>query len=73
MKRLLPNLTARLAQYKKEVHVKSFEFAVPKEDNEIISQAWFWPRMGKFFRAKDVLIAETGQSLILSLGLFTEK
>lgn len=33
-----------------------------KEDPNIISQAWFWPRVGQFFRKGDQVICETGTS-----------
>ncbi|GAA98499.1 uncharacterized protein L969DRAFT_76081 [Mixia osmundae IAM 14324] len=38
----------------------------PKENSEIISQDYFWPTMGKFFQAGDIIIGETGTS---SFGL----
>jgi len=64
MKQLLPKLTARLQQYAyrgaRQPEVPKFMNIVPKEDNQIISQAWFWPRMGKFFKEKDIIVAETG-------------
>jgi pyruvate decarboxylase len=68
MKRLLPNLTARLAQYKSSSPVKPFELPISEENNDIISHSWLWPRMGKFFKSKDVLLAETGTS---NFGLMT--
>jgi TPP-dependent 2-oxoacid decarboxylase len=33
---------------------------LPKEDSETITHAWLWPRMSKFFRPRDVIVAETG-------------
>jgi len=65
MKYLLPNLTARLRQFKpaqKSVEVPRFALTLPEEDNNIISHAWFWPRLGQFFKPKDIVIAETGTS-----------
>jgi len=62
MNRLLPNLTARLNRFKSNATVKPFELPMPEEDNDIISQSYLWPRVGKFFKSKDVLIAETGTS-----------
>lgn len=65
MKRLLPKLTARLQPYKAgaaALEVPKFQFPVPKEDNEIISQSWLWPRVGQFFQEKDIIVAETGTS-----------
>lgn len=65
MKRLLPKLTARLQPYRagaSALEVPKFQFPVPKEDNEIISQSWLWPRVGQFFQQKDIIVAETGTS-----------
>ena len=65
MKRLLPKLTARLQPFKADAskaEVPHFTLPVPSEDNEIISQAWLWPRVGQFFRSKDIIVAETGTS-----------
>jgi len=65
MKRLLPNLTARLQHLKlgqKSVKVPRFALSLPQEDNDTISHAWFWPRVGQFFKPKDIIIAETGTS-----------
>jgi pyruvate decarboxylase len=69
MKRLLPKLTAALAPFHegaKELPVAPFEHVVPTESSDIISHDWFWPRVGKFFRPKDVILGETGTS---SFGL----
>ncbi|THH27005.1 hypothetical protein EUX98_g7185 [Antrodiella citrinella] len=65
MKQLLPKLTARMQPLHLDasaISVPKFISPVPKEDNEIISHAWLWPRVGEFFRSKDVIIAETGTS-----------
>lgn len=65
MKRLLPKLTTRLQPFHegaKQISVPPFVFPVPQEDNDIISQSWLWPRMGQFFRPKDIIVAETGTS-----------
>ncbi|RPD77946.1 pyruvate decarboxylase [Lentinus tigrinus ALCF2SS1-7] len=65
MKRLMPKLIARLQPYKEgafQAEVPKFEAPVPKEDNDIISQTWLWPRVGQFFRPKDIVVAETGTS-----------
>lgn len=32
----------------------------PKNDSQIITQAWFWPRTGEWLREKDIVITETG-------------
>ncbi|KII86955.1 hypothetical protein PLICRDRAFT_43649 [Plicaturopsis crispa FD-325 SS-3] len=65
MKQLLPKLTERLRPYAAGAHqltVPPFLSPVPKESGSDISQAWFWPRLGEFFRPKDVIVAETGTS-----------
>jgi pyruvate decarboxylase len=62
-KGLLPKLTAKLAEFKEvslKISVPPFVYPVPNENNDIISQAWLWPRVGQFFKPKDVIIAETG-------------
>jgi len=64
-KGLLPNLTAKLTEFKEvaqQIHVPPFTYSVPDEPNDIISQAYLWPRVGQFFRPKDIIIAETGTS-----------
>jgi pyruvate decarboxylase len=64
-KGLLPGLTAKLAEFRdvaQKIHVTPFVFTVPNEPNDIISQAHLWPRVGQFFRSKDVILAETGTS-----------
>jgi pyruvate decarboxylase len=40
----------------------SVENTVPKNstDSQIINQAWFWPRVGKFLRKNDIVVTETG-------------
>jgi len=63
MKELLPKLTARLQPYHagaRKLEVPAFTSLVPKEDNDIISHSWFWPRVGQFFKPKDIIVAETG-------------
>ncbi|KAG6336857.1 hypothetical protein ID866_2215 [Astraeus odoratus] len=65
MKRLLPKLTARLKKYRKDADrlpVPHYKLEVPKEEDDRISHAYFWPRIGQFFKEKDVIIAETGTS-----------
>ena len=64
-KKLLPKLTAKLAEFRsvsQKISVPPFVYPVPNESNEIISQAWLWPRVGQFFRPYDVVLAETGTS-----------
>ncbi|KAJ7601083.1 pyruvate decarboxylase THI3 [Mycena floridula] len=62
MKQLLKKLAARLKPSANLREVAPFIAAVPKEDHEVISHAWFWPRLGEFFKPKDVVVAETGTS-----------
>ncbi|KAJ7612337.1 thiamine diphosphate-binding protein [Mycena polygramma] len=65
MKQLLPRLTAKLepcSAAAQEIPVPAFRAILPQEDNEIITQAWLWPRVSKFFRPKDVIVSETGTS-----------
>ncbi|KAJ7784633.1 pyruvate decarboxylase [Mycena metata] len=65
MKELLPLLTARLeptSEIARKIPVPSFTAVVPAETDDVITQAWFWPKMGTFFKPKDVVIAETGTS-----------
>ncbi|KAI0920093.1 hypothetical protein AcV7_006086 [Taiwanofungus camphoratus] len=65
MKRLLPKLTARLQPYRDDARalpVPPYRLPVPKEDNDIITHTWLWPRVGQFFRQKDIVVAETGTS-----------
>jgi pyruvate decarboxylase len=61
---LLPKLTERLSKYKEgasRIPVPRFKLDVPKERDYKISHAYFWPRMGNFFRKQDVVVAETGE------------
>ncbi|KAJ6534323.1 DHS-like NAD/FAD-binding domain-containing protein [Mycena capillaripes] len=74
MKQLLPRLTAKLEPCSSaagKIPVPEFRAILPQEDNEIITHTWLWPRVSKFFRPKDVLVAETGTSNfgILEAGL----
>ncbi|KAJ7931026.1 thiamine diphosphate-binding protein [Mycena leptocephala] len=64
MKGLLPRLTAQLkpTPAARRVPIPKFIAVLPKEDSETITHAWLWPRMSKFFHARDVIVAETGTS-----------
>ncbi|KLO14832.1 pyruvate decarboxylase [Schizopora paradoxa] len=65
MKRLLPVLTEELAHMKttaEKIPVARYVPVIPNDGSQVIAQDWFWPRMGKFFRSKDVIVAETGTS-----------
>lgn len=63
MKRLLPKLTSRLQQHRyqgAELTVSRPKLEVPREQHGIITQSYFWPRVGRFFKRNDVIVAETG-------------
>ncbi|KAG1840611.1 thiamine diphosphate-binding protein [Suillus subalutaceus] len=65
MKSLLPKLTERLSKYQEvasRIPVPHYRLDVPKESDDKISHAYFWPRVGKFFRKQDIIVAETGTS-----------
>jgi len=64
MKELLPKLTERLVNLRDRatrIEVPRFINAIPNEDNEKITHTWFWPRVGGFFKPKDVIVTETGR------------
>ncbi|KAH7927614.1 pyruvate decarboxylase [Leucogyrophana mollusca] len=65
MKQLLPKLTSHLRQFHEgasQLPVPHYKLDVPKEQDDKISHAFFWPRVGQFFQKKDVVVAETGTS-----------
>ncbi|KAG0700471.1 thiamine diphosphate-binding protein [Suillus ampliporus] len=65
MKWLLPKLTERLSKCQEgasRIPVPRYKLDVPTESDDKISHAYFWPRVGKFFRKQDVIVAETGTS-----------
>jgi len=73
MKRLLPKLTARLHPFKEgavKLEVPTFGLSVPQDGAKTITHDWIWPRVGEFFRPKDVIVAETGTS---SFGILDVK
>ena len=64
-KKLLPSLTVKLAEFREvsqKIPVPPLVYPVPDEPNDTISQAYLWPRVGQFFKPKDIIIAETGTS-----------
>lgn len=66
MKLLLPKLTSRLSARKRqaaELVVPRPKLEIPVEHTNEITHAHFWPRVGKFFRKKDVIVGETGTQL----------
>ncbi|KAG5642153.1 hypothetical protein DXG03_003557 [Asterophora parasitica] len=65
MKQFIPKLTERLTSYHEnasEITVPKFVTDVPKEENGDITHTWFWPRIAKFLKPKDVIVTETGTS-----------
>jgi pyruvate decarboxylase len=65
MKHLLPKLTAALAGHNTPATqraVPPYKIEVPKEETEIITHTWLWPRVAQFFKPKDVVVGETGTS-----------
>lgn len=63
MKELLPKLAERLVSYRdraSHIEVPRFLNTVPNEDNDKITHSWFWPRVGNFFKPKDIIVSETG-------------
>ncbi|CAA7262057.1 unnamed protein product [Cyclocybe aegerita] len=63
MKHMLPKLSERLRDFYPPGHrlpVPAFIKQLPEENTPVISHLWFWPRVGYFFRPKDVIITETG-------------
>ncbi|KAG6861380.1 hypothetical protein C0995_000786 [Termitomyces sp. Mi166 len=62
MKDLIPKLTERLKSFHAAASILSipkFLNLVPHERTEIITHDFFWPRVGEFFRPKDVIVTET--------------
>jgi pyruvate decarboxylase len=71
MKYLLPKLTSRLRNYQcqaSKLIVPRPKLEVPMERSDDITQSYFWPRVGKFFKQKDVIVAETGARLAFMLA-----
>ena len=63
MKQLLPKISDVLSRYRAsaiKIPVPTYKIVIPEENNETITQAWFWPRVAKFFKPKDLVVAETG-------------
>ncbi|KAH0586333.1 hypothetical protein H2248_007577 [Termitomyces sp. 'cryptogamus'] len=62
MKNFIPKLTERLKSFHAAASMlsvpKFFNF-VPHEKTEIITHDFFWPRVGEFFRPKDIIVTET--------------
>jgi pyruvate decarboxylase len=60
---MLPKLTERLQSFcpvASKIPVPTFIGQLPQEDGHVISHLWFWPRLGSFFKSKDIIVTETG-------------
>ncbi|KAK9694831.1 hypothetical protein K7432_013261 [Basidiobolus ranarum] len=68
MKYLLPKLASVIPKREfKRIGALSNE--VPQIDMKaMVPQAWFWPRMGQFMKANDIVVAETGTSVFGALN-----
>lgn len=53
---------AEFREVAEKIPVPPFVYPTPDEPNDVISQAYLWPRVGQFFKPKDVIITETGTS-----------
>ncbi|KAH9480463.1 Putative pyruvate decarboxylase C3G9.11c [Psilocybe cubensis] len=65
MKNLLPKLTEKLKSFypvSSQIKVPDYIKQLPQEETSIITHKWFWPRLGFFFKPKDVIVADTGTS-----------
>ncbi|KAL1707971.1 thiamine diphosphate-binding protein [Schizophyllum commune] len=65
MKQLLPKLSDKLASLHSrasKLEVTPFKAVEPTDSTDVITHTWLWPRVSKFFRPKDVIVAETGTS-----------
>jgi pyruvate decarboxylase len=66
MKHLLPKLADRLQHFHvtaSKIQVPALVNEIPEEDSQVITHAWFWPRLSLFFKPKDVIVTETGEWL----------
>lgn len=60
MNGVLKKVTEKLGKLNIEAGPKPAN-KIPKDDgNQIISQSWFWPRMGQWLQKNDVVVTETG-------------
>ncbi|THH04949.1 hypothetical protein EW145_g5147 [Phellinidium pouzarii] len=65
MKRLLPELSVRLAPLHataSQLPVTPFVSPIPDDPSPTITHKWLWPRVAAFFREKDIIVAENGTS-----------
>ncbi|KAK4194098.1 thiamine diphosphate-binding protein [Triangularia verruculosa] len=46
------------------------EVSENRDDSQTITQAWFWPRVGEYFKEKDLVVTETGTS---NFGIWESK
>lgn len=64
-KQLLPKLAERLQQFHttaSQIPVTPFVAKLPSDSTQVITQGWFWPRMGSYFKPHDLIVTETGTS-----------
>jgi pyruvate decarboxylase len=62
-KQLLPKLTERLEQFHStasQIPVAPYVAQLPSDSTQVITQRWFWPRMGSYFKSGDLIVTETG-------------
>ena len=49
--------------------VPKFIAEIPNDPSDQITQAWFWPRVAKFMKPKDVIVSETGTSMFGTINI----
>ena len=63
MKEVLPRLAEKLSSFSQvagAIEVPRLNTNVPEETSSEITHAWFWRRLGHFFRPQDIIVTETG-------------
>ncbi|KAK9670818.1 hypothetical protein K7432_017415 [Basidiobolus ranarum] len=68
MKYLLPKLAAAIPKREFKCPAVPVKELPQIDMKEMVPQAWFWPRMSKFFKADDIVVAETGTSVFGALN-----
>lgn len=69
MKHLLPKLTAKLPNPASVMAMTPYNYPIPQEEHEGITQPWLWPRVGSCFGPDDVIVADTGTSAFGTLDV----
>ncbi|KAJ2935191.1 hypothetical protein H1R20_g1938, partial [Candolleomyces eurysporus] len=62
-KQLLPKLTERLEKFHStgsQIPVAPYIAQLPSDSTQVITQRWFWPRLGSYFKSGDLIVTETG-------------